>query len=55
VRQNVRRESQFMTDEARHYMELGREFKGGHDAVNHSKDEYVRYWNTVTDKLDADG
>jgi hypothetical protein len=32
-----------MTDEARHYMELGREFKGGHDAVNHSKDEYARY------------
>jgi transposase-like protein len=43
VRQNVRRESNFMTDEARHYKEMGREFKGGHDAVNHGKEEYVRY------------
>jgi hypothetical protein len=44
-----------MTDEARHYMEMGREFKGGHGAVNHAKDEYVRYWNEVIDKLRADG
>jgi transposase-like protein len=43
VRQNVRRESGFMTDEARHYMEMGREFRGGHDAVNHGREEYVRY------------
>jgi hypothetical protein len=41
VRQNVRRESRFMTDEARHYMELGREF-AEHGAVNHAKDEYAR-------------
>jgi transposase-like protein len=55
IRQNVRRESHFMTDEARHYKEVGREFKDGHDAVNHSKDEYVRYRNVVTDKLNTDG
>ena len=48
VRQNVRRESRFMTDEARHYMEMGREFKGGHGAVNHAKDEYVRYEQPIT-------
>jgi transposase-like protein len=41
VRQNVRRESRFMTDEARHYMELGREF-AEHGAVNHAKEEYAR-------------
>jgi hypothetical protein len=35
-----------MTDEARHYMEVGREFKS-HGAVNHRKDQYVRYWNEV--------
>ena len=32
-----------MTDEAPHYKQVGREFKGCHDAVNHGKDEYVRY------------
>jgi hypothetical protein len=30
----------FMTDEARHYMEIGREFES-HDAVNHGEKEYV--------------
>lgn len=54
VNANVKRETQFMTDEARHYIEMGQNF-ASHDAVNHSKDQYVRYWNTVTDKLDADG
>jgi transposase-like protein len=43
LRQNISRESGFMSDEAPHYKNLGREFKGGHDTVNHSKDEYVRY------------
>ncbi len=42
LRQNISRESGLMTDEARHYMELGREFKS-HDAVNHGEEEYVRY------------
>jgi transposase-like protein len=41
VRENVSRESRFMTDEARHYMEVGKEF-ASHDAVNHSLREYVR-------------
>jgi hypothetical protein len=31
-----------MTDEARHYMEIGRDFDS-HEAVNHSREEYVRY------------
>jgi len=43
-----------MTDEARHYMEPGRDF-ASHDAVNHSKDEYVRYWNEVTNETRPDG
>jgi transposase-like protein len=50
VRQNVSRESALMTDEARHYVALGQEFKGGHGAVTHSADEYVRgeiHSNTV--------
>jgi hypothetical protein len=41
VRQNIRRESHLMTDEARHYIELGREFET-HGAVNHKAEEYVR-------------
>ena len=43
-----------MTDEARHYMEAGAEFKS-HEAVNHTDKEYVRYWNEVTDKTRPDG
>jgi hypothetical protein len=43
-----------MTDEARHYMELGREFES-HDAVNHGEKEYVRYWNEATGKMRPDG
>jgi transposase-like protein len=49
LRANIRRESGLMTDEARHYMEVGREY-ASHDAVNHGEEEYVRYWNEVTDK-----
>ena len=41
VRQNVRRESHFMTDEAQHYKALGQEF-ASHGRVEHSADEYVR-------------
>jgi transposase-like protein len=54
LRQNVSRESRFMTDEARHYMEIGREYESG-DAVNHTDKEYVRYFNEVTDKARPDG
>ena len=49
VRMNVRRESRFMTDEARHYRAIGREF-AEHGAVNHTAEEYVRgdiHTNTV--------
>ena len=42
VRQNVRRESVMMTDEAPVYRGLGAEFMS-HDAVNHGRKEYVRY------------
>jgi transposase-like protein len=54
LKANISKESGFMTDEARHYMESGREF-ASHNAVNHSKDEYVRYWNEVTDATGVDG
>lgn len=42
LRANIAKESGLMTDEHLSYKEVGREF-AGHDAVNHSKDEYVRY------------
>jgi transposase-like protein len=54
LKANIAKESGFMTDEARHYMEPGRDF-ASHDAVNHGEKEYVRYWNEVTDKTRADG
>jgi transposase-like protein len=41
VRKNIARESRLMTDEARHYLEVGSEF-ASHDAVHHGADEYVR-------------
>jgi hypothetical protein len=43
-----------MTDDARHYMEPGREFES-HDAVNHTEKEYVRCWNEVTNETRPDG
>ena len=43
---NIARETAFMTDEARHYKEPGREF-ASHEAVNHGAEEYVRYPNVV--------
>jgi hypothetical protein len=42
LRANIAKESGLMTDEHVSYKEVGREF-ASHDAVNHSKDEYVRY------------
>jgi transposase-like protein len=54
IRANLSREAALMTDEAKYYKEVGAEF-ASHDTVNHSKDEYVRYWNEVTDKLRPDG
>jgi transposase-like protein len=54
LRANISRETAFMTDEGRHYKVPGKEFSS-HDAVNHSKDEYVRYWNETTDEKRPDG
>jgi transposase-like protein len=49
IRQNIRRESRMMTDQARHYQAIGRWF-AGHGTVNHGVHEYVRgdiHTNTV--------
>ena len=49
VRENIARESRFMTDEARFYVGVGQEFSE-HGSVEHSRDEYVRgdiHTNTV--------
>ena len=42
IRENVDRKSRIMTDEWRSYRGIGKEFDGGHEAVNHGKGEYVR-------------
>jgi transposase-like protein len=42
IRQNVRRETRINTDEAKSYYDVGKQF-AAHDAVNHSRYEYVRY------------
>ncbi len=44
VRANVLRETHLMTDEARHYNAIGKDF-AAHDAVRHSIGEYVRDGN----------
>jgi transposase-like protein len=41
IRQNVSRESDFMTDEGRHYRQVGQEF-ASHERVHHTAKEYVR-------------
>jgi transposase-like protein len=41
IRENIKRESRLMTDEANIYPEVGANFSS-HDAVNHSEKEYVR-------------
>jgi hypothetical protein len=46
LRENIKRESAPMTDQARHYMEVGKEF-ASHDAVNHGEEEYARYASVV--------
>lgn len=45
----IDRKSYLMTDEAGHYVAVGREY-AGHGTVNHSIDEYVRgtFWHTNT-------
>jgi transposase-like protein len=54
LRANLSREAKLMTDEHASYKQVGSEF-ASHDAVNHGKDEYVRYWNEVTGELRDDG
>jgi transposase-like protein len=41
VRANISRETALMTDEARQYIELGRDF-ASHETVNHGEKEYAR-------------
>jgi transposase-like protein len=45
VRENVAREATIITDEAKHYYDVAKEF-AGHKTVKHSADEYVRneFW-----------
>src|SRR5437879_11952388 len=54
VRANISKEAHLMTDQAKIYKKLGAEFSH-HDIVNHQEDQYVRYWNEVTDKMRPDG
>ena len=42
IRENVDRRARIMTDEAKQYQGIGREFEGGHHTVKHSAGEYVR-------------
>jgi transposase-like protein len=42
LKRNIARESRIMTDEAGQYRKLARHFKGGHEVLNHGKEEYVR-------------
>ena len=46
VLENVKRETRINTDEGKHYNDVSKDF--GHDTVNHSKDEYVRYTTVVS-------
>jgi transposase-like protein len=49
ISKNVSRDARLMTDEARHYQFIGRQF-ADHQTVNHGREEYVRgdaYTNTA--------
>lgn len=49
VRDNIARETRLMTDEARYYIGVGKEF-ASHETVSHSRGEYVRgdiHTNTI--------
>jgi hypothetical protein len=41
VRQNIAREARLMTDEAKHYRAVGKEFAGGHGRIRHALGIYV--------------
>lgn len=47
IRENISREARINTDEAKHYYDVCKDF-AGHDTVNHSSDEYVKYTNAVS-------
>jgi transposase-like protein len=49
IRANLAREAKLMTDEGASYKVIGPEF-ASHETVNHSKDQYVRYWKETTEK-----
>lgn len=42
IRENVHPSARLMTDEAAYYKTLGKDYKGGHHRVVHSRGEYVR-------------
>ena len=52
VRDNIAKESAFMTDEARHYVRVGKEF-ASHGAVEHSKNEYGRAGGINTNTVEG--
>lgn len=50
IRDNVDKSSRIITDEYRSYNGIGKEYRGGHETVCHSRKEYVRgdvYTNTI--------
>ena len=55
IRANVSPNARLMTDEANSYKVIADIQGMAHNTVNHSKDEYVRYRNEITDKARPDG
>jgi transposase-like protein len=51
IRANVSKNAHLMTDEAHSYKAIADIQDMTHDSVNHSKDQYVRYWNEVTERV----
>jgi transposase-like protein len=54
VRTNVHREARLMTDDARHYKTLGKEF-AGHGVVRHNMGEYVKRRNRTVHTQTIEG
>ncbi len=42
IRENIHKDSRILTDEWQAYYGIGQEFEGGHEVINHSKEEYAR-------------
>jgi hypothetical protein len=51
LRTNIRRQSDLMTDEARHYRGVGQEFES-HGTINHGEEEYV-HGNISTNTVES--